>query len=102
MGDGDDLNKGSSSLFAVFVFSILCLFLIPYTIYKLCGGTEEESEDVKPWEGVRRGFPSYAMRHCAGLLQACLQQTCTALGNVLLGESALQTFCLIIGGVFYA
>jgi translocation protein SEC63 len=53
MGDGDDLNKGSSALFAVFVFSILSLFLIPYTIYKLCGGPEEESEAVKPWEGVR-------------------------------------------------
>jgi hypothetical protein len=53
MEDGEDLRKGSSTLFAVFLFSILSLFLIPYTVYRLCSGGEEASEDVKPWEGVR-------------------------------------------------
>lgn len=53
MEDGEDLRKGSSTLFAVFLFSILSLFLIPYTAYRLCSGGEDASEDVKPWEGVR-------------------------------------------------
>lgn len=52
MEDGEDLRQGSSTLFAVFLFSILSLFLIPYTLYRLCSGGEDGSEDVKPWEEV--------------------------------------------------
>eukprot|EP00884_Botryococcus_braunii_P003385 jgi/Botrbrau1/13047/Bobra.0187s0009.1 len=54
MEDGEDLRKGSSTLFAVFLFSILSLFLIPYTGYRLCSGGEDASEDVKPWEGKKK------------------------------------------------
>lgn len=53
MGDGEDLRQGSSTLFLVFLFSILSLFLIPYTLYRLCSAGEDASEDVKPWEEVR-------------------------------------------------
>jgi hypothetical protein len=34
-------NTASSGLFAVFLLSIYSLFLIPYTIYRLCAGADE-------------------------------------------------------------
>lgn len=34
-------NAASSGLFAVFLLSIYSLFLIPYTIYRLCAGADE-------------------------------------------------------------
>lgn len=44
-------QAGSSPLFAVFVLSVYSLFLIPYTIYKLCVAAAPD-EVVKPWESV--------------------------------------------------
>jgi len=34
-------NTASSGLFAVFLLSIYSLFLIPYTIYRLCSAEED-------------------------------------------------------------
>ncbi len=45
-------QAGSSPLFAVFFLSVFSLFLIPYTIYKLCVAASPE-EVVRPWEAVR-------------------------------------------------
>jgi translocation protein SEC63 len=44
-------QAGSSPLFAVFFLSVFSLFLIPYTIYKLCVAASPE-EVVRPWEAV--------------------------------------------------
>ena len=38
-------------LFAIFVISLLSLFLVPFTIYKLCNAASND-EAVKPWEAV--------------------------------------------------
>lgn len=48
-------QAGSSPLFAVFVLSLFSLFLIPYTIYKLCVAAAPD-EVVKPWESVSLAF----------------------------------------------
>ena len=45
-------QAGSSPLFAVFFLSVFSLFLIPYTIYKLCVAASPD-DVVKPWEAVR-------------------------------------------------
>ncbi|BDA43749.1 Translocation protein SEC63 homolog [Coccomyxa sp. Obi] len=45
-------QAGSSPLFAVFVLSLFSLFLIPYTIYKLCVAAAPD-EVVKPWESKK-------------------------------------------------
>ncbi len=44
-------QAGSSPLFAVFVLSVFSLFLIPFTVYKLCVAAAPD-EVVKPWESV--------------------------------------------------
>ena len=41
-------EKGNSSLFAVFVLSLLTLALIPWTIYKTCGSGASE-QVAQPW-----------------------------------------------------
>eukprot|EP01023_Acetabularia_acetabulum_P010188 TRINITY_DN1465_c0_g1_i11.p1 TRINITY_DN1465_c0_g1~~TRINITY_DN1465_c0_g1_i11.p1 ORF type:complete len:738 (-),score=200.44 TRINITY_DN1465_c0_g1_i11:1178-3391(-) len=43
-------HRGSSTLFAVFILSILMLFLVPYTIYKICFKKSKDEEVVQPWE----------------------------------------------------
>ena len=43
MGAGED-NTGSTPMFAIFLLSIFSLLLIPYTLYKLCGGGGEDTE----------------------------------------------------------
>ena len=50
--DEEPPPQGSSPLFAVFFLSIYSLFVIPYTIYKLCHAASPD-EVVKPWESVR-------------------------------------------------
>lgn len=50
--DEEPPPQGSSPLFAVFFLSIYSLFVIPYTIYKLCHAASPD-EVVKPWELVR-------------------------------------------------
>ncbi len=47
--DGDGVAGGGTPMFAIFVISLLSLFLIPYTIYRLCNA---DGEAVKPWETV--------------------------------------------------
>jgi translocation protein SEC63 len=44
-------TEGSSPLFVIFILSIYSLFLIPFTIYKLCVAAAPD-EVVKPWEQV--------------------------------------------------
>ena len=36
-------HQGSSPLFAIFCISLLTLFLIPYTLMKICGGEGEKT-----------------------------------------------------------
>ncbi|EIE19320.1 hypothetical protein COCSUDRAFT_48909 [Coccomyxa subellipsoidea C-169] len=45
-------QAGSSPLFAVFVLSVFSLFLIPFTVYKLCVAAAPD-EVVKPWESKK-------------------------------------------------
>jgi len=45
-------SQGNSPLFAVFFLSLYSLFVIPYTIYKLCNAASAD-DVVKPWEAVR-------------------------------------------------
>ena len=45
-----DIDSGTP-LFAIFVISLLSLFLVPFTIYKLCNAASND-EAVKPWEAV--------------------------------------------------
>lgn len=53
--DDNVKHKGSSPLFAIFLLSLLVLFLVPYSIYKLCGASEAETH--KAWVGkVRNGM----------------------------------------------
>lgn len=64
MGDGE-VDAGTP-LFAVFVVSLLSLFLIPFTIYKLCNAASSDRV-VKPWEAVSspsrlQVFPSLSSR----------------------------------------
>mmetsp|Transcript_15025 Transcript_15025/g.42165 ORF Transcript_15025/g.42165 Transcript_15025/m.42165 type:complete len:747 (+) Transcript_15025:116-2356(+) len=42
-------HQGSSPLFAIFVLSLMVLFLVPYTLYKMCGSSEAETH--KAWVG---------------------------------------------------
>lgn len=42
-------HTGSTPMFAIFVLSMYSLVLIPYTLWKLSGGSEEETEVVKTW-----------------------------------------------------
>ncbi|KAK2079921.1 hypothetical protein QBZ16_002316 [Prototheca wickerhamii] len=46
--EGPSDHTGSTPMFAIFVLSLYSLYLIPYTIYKLCGGSLENVS--KPWE----------------------------------------------------
>ena len=46
-------SKGSLELFLVFFFSLLILFLVPFTIYQLCFVEDKKESSVKPWEQVR-------------------------------------------------
>ena len=39
--EGPSDHTGSTPMFAIFVLSLYSLYLIPYTIYKLCGGSSE-------------------------------------------------------------
>jgi len=48
--EGDGIG-GGTPMFAIFVISLLSLFLIPFTIYRLCNAADGEA--VKPWETVR-------------------------------------------------
>ena len=45
-------SENGAPLFAIFVISLFSLFLVPFTIYKLCKAAGDE-EAVKPWEAVR-------------------------------------------------
>ncbi|KAK9839330.1 hypothetical protein WJX81_008661 [Elliptochloris bilobata] len=45
--------QGNGQLFAVFFLSIYSLFVIPYTIYKLCHAASPD-EVVKPWEARKQ------------------------------------------------
>ncbi len=55
-------EKGNSSLFAVFVLSLLTLALIPWTIYQTCGsgGTEQVAQ---PWLVSLPGAPGVKCCH---------------------------------------
>lgn len=48
----EEPQAASSGLFAVFLLSIYSLFLIPYTIYRLCGAEDEAT--TQPVVKVRR------------------------------------------------
>lgn len=41
--------QGSSGLFGIFLISVSSLFLIPYTIYRLCFHKEEDVDATQPW-----------------------------------------------------
>lgn len=43
MVEGGD-HTGSMPMFAIFLLSLYSLYLIPYTLYKLCGGSGESDE----------------------------------------------------------
>lgn len=60
-------QEGSAPLFAIFVLAIYSLFLIPYTIYKLCLAASPD-EFVKPWEQVRRNEKELLFRSLHFLL----------------------------------
>jgi hypothetical protein len=42
-------HTGNSAMFGIFVLSIYSLFLIPFTLYRVCAGSEEE-EAAQPWQ----------------------------------------------------
>jgi translocation protein SEC63 len=42
-------TTGSTPMFAIFLLSMYSLFLIPITLYKLSGGSNDEAEVVKTW-----------------------------------------------------
>lgn len=51
--EGD--HQGSSPMFLIFLFSIFSLTLIPYTLYRLCGGGADNSEGVvKTWADKKK------------------------------------------------
>jgi translocation protein SEC63 len=53
---GEETNHtGSSPMFLIFVFSIYSLVLIPFTLYKLCGGGSGSEEGVvKTWADKKK------------------------------------------------
>ena len=55
-------EKGNSSLFAVFVLSLLTLALIPWTIYKTCGSGGSE-QVAQPWLVSLLGAPGVMRCH---------------------------------------
>eukprot|EP01025_Chloroclados_australasicus_P025203 TRINITY_DN2518_c0_g1_i1.p1 TRINITY_DN2518_c0_g1~~TRINITY_DN2518_c0_g1_i1.p1 ORF type:complete len:738 (-),score=149.14 TRINITY_DN2518_c0_g1_i1:294-2507(-) len=48
-------HRGNSGLFAVFVLSILMLFLVPYTIYKFFCKRSKDDDVVQPWATDEKG-----------------------------------------------
>lgn len=73
----EEKPQGSEQLFAVFFLSIYSLFVIPYTIYKLCLAASPD-EVVKPWEAVR------APRHLALSSSVCLTNRLPSCGVLAL------------------
>lgn len=53
MGEGSD-HTGSTPMFAIFILSLYSLYLIPYTLYKLCGSGSDDKVRVV------RGFTGWA------------------------------------------
>ena len=51
--DEDAGGTGDTSLFAIFLFSILALALIPITIWRARSGAGAGAEVVQPWNMVR-------------------------------------------------
>ena len=43
-------------MFGIFVLSVYSLFLIPFTLYRICGASEEE-EGAQPWQASGDGAP---------------------------------------------
>ena len=65
-----DKDAATTPLFAIFAISLLSLFLIPFTIYKLCNAAGSD-DVVKPWELVS----SIAMPCLALSVGACISFT---------------------------
>lgn len=49
-------QDAGAPMFAIFVISLMSLFLVPYTIYKLCNLASGEA--AKPWETVSHLYKS--------------------------------------------
>lgn len=47
-------HTGSSPMFLIFVFSLYSLVLIPWSLYKLCGGGGEGEAGVKTWADKKK------------------------------------------------
>ena len=45
-------QDAGAPMFAIFIISLMSLFLVPFTIYKLCNLASGEA--AKPWETVRK------------------------------------------------
>lgn len=50
MGSEDDGGSGDLRMFAIFMFSILLLVLIPLTIWRISTGASSDVAVLQPWE----------------------------------------------------
>ena len=92
-------EKGNSSLFAVFVLSLLTLALIPWTIYKTCGsgGAEQVAQPwlVSCWVHQVACAPITTVE---GAAVAAMQPTgCRSTDNVLRSQAAALQAVLLVG-----
>jgi translocation protein SEC63 len=42
-------HKGNSAMFGIFILSVYSLFLIPFTLYRVCSASDE-AEAAQPWQ----------------------------------------------------
>ena len=52
-------QDAGAPMFAIFIISLMSLFLVPYTIYKLCNLASGEA--AKPWETVSHFNESFCL-----------------------------------------
>ena len=104
-------QAGSSPLFAVFFLSVFSLFIIPYTIYKLCVAASPD-DVVKPWEAVRLGdLPepqsnidlltdamSLALKNSVTTATSCAALFCCACWALLHAHTCLGFFVMPLHG----
>jgi hypothetical protein len=53
MGADDEGGTGDTSLFAIFLFSIMALALLPLTVWRISSGGGAGNDVLQPWKKVR-------------------------------------------------
>jgi hypothetical protein len=52
MSDEEDGKTGDAALFAIFLFSVIALGIVPLTIWRISTGGGGKAEVVQPWQKV--------------------------------------------------